>query len=64
MQAAPKVHYALCSRGGYHTGEALNMVCLEAKCQAAQLCCCACVEEAHKDHKYSPFYSALNRYVW
>lgn len=51
MLVAPKVHYTICPRGGYHTGEVLNMVCLEPKCQNSQLCCCACVEEAHKDHK-------------
>ena len=44
MQAAPKVNYAICKKGGYHTGEALNMVCLEQQCLENQLSCCACVE--------------------
>jgi hypothetical protein len=61
MQAAPKVHYATCPRGGYHTGEALNMLCLDQKCHLAQLCCCACVEETHKDHKYPLYHTAPNR---
>lgn len=55
MQAAPKVQYAICTKGGYHTGEDLNMVCLEQQCLELQLCCCACVEESHKDHKYCLF---------
>lgn len=54
MIETPRVEYLPCALGGYHFGEVLNMVCLEQPCQQNSLCCCACVEESHKDHKYSP----------
>ncbi len=52
MEEAPKVEYLPCEKSGYHYGEVLNMICLEPGCHDSMLCCCACVEEQHKDHKY------------
>lgn len=43
MKAVPKIQYTVCNKGGFHLGEALNMVCLEPQCQEKQLSCCACV---------------------
>ena len=30
------------------------MICLEPACSENMLCCCACVEEQHKDHNTKP----------
>ena len=46
------IGYLECEKGGYHTGEFLNIVCLESACKPNILCCCACVEEYHQNHKY------------
>lgn len=54
MEKTPKVHYLECERGGYHFGEALNMVSMDAKPTERILLCCACVEEDHKQPTARP----------
>ena len=47
-------HYPKCSKGGFHDGEYLNMVCFDNKCQDNVVLCAICLEEEHKGHKVKP----------
>lgn len=48
------IPYLECQRNGFHSGELLNSVCLEATCVGNNICCIVCVEESHKGHKIKP----------
>ena len=48
-----KSNYLTCKKGGDHSGESLNKICLEENCSLA-LICCACEHEFHKTHEVFP----------
>jgi hypothetical protein len=59
-----KIQYSECTKSGLHFGEVCNMVCMELSCVKDPLCCCVCLEELHKKHKYAPIDIAPNRSKW
>jgi hypothetical protein len=38
----------VCTKGGAHEEQALNLVCLNQKCRNNPLCCCVCFTNNHK----------------
>jgi len=55
-----KIQYPECPLEGFHKGETMNYVCLDAACKDNLLCCNACLEESHKAHHYLPLKLILN----
>ncbi|EAR90775.1 transmembrane protein, putative (macronuclear) [Tetrahymena thermophila SB210] len=49
------ISYQFCSKGGYHTGELLNCVCIDEKCNQNELICSFCEQEKHQGHLVIPF---------
>ncbi|KAL4459790.1 hypothetical protein ABPG74_003316 [Tetrahymena malaccensis] len=49
------ISYQYCSKGGYHTGELLNCVCIDEKCSQNELICSFCEQENHQGHLIIPF---------
>ncbi|KRX01215.1 hypothetical protein PPERSA_05615 [Pseudocohnilembus persalinus] len=50
-----KVQYFTCDKGGLHTGEVLNYVCIDSKCEHKGLICSICLNLEHEKHKHMPF---------
>jgi hypothetical protein len=57
---ASEFHYPECTRGEYHTGELLNLVCLEPKCIQQSVICGICYDESHRSHKIKPLKLIIN----
>ena len=49
-----KISYSHCTKGGHHTGEPLNTVCLETSCVDHRLICSICRTESHIKHQVQP----------
>lgn len=59
MQKAPKtkeykICYANCKKGGIHSQEPLNIVCLDEGCAEHRLLCSICKTEEHSKHQTQP----------
>ena len=53
-------HYPECTKGDFHTGEVLNLVCLEPKCLQQSVICGICYDQAHRNHKIRPLKLIIN----
>ena len=59
MQSTPKARqykicYANCKKGGMHSQEPLNIVCLDEACVERRLLCSICKAEEHAKHQTQP----------
>jgi hypothetical protein len=52
--------YPECTRGDFHNGEVLNLVCLEPKCIQQSIICGICYDQTHRDHKIRPLKLIIN----
>ena len=60
MSEGAQFRYPECTRGGYHVGEVLNIVCLEPQCIQKSIICGICYDEGHRDHKIRPLKLIIN----
>jgi len=49
-----KIYYLECDKQASHEGEALNVLCIDKKCNQNGLICPICENENHKDHQVVP----------
>lgn len=48
------LHYSHCPNGDLHTGELMNLVCVDANCQHRGLICPICRMNNHEEHQILP----------
>lgn len=48
------LHYAKCSQGDLHTGEVMNMICVDSGCARKGLICPICRMKYHDEHEILP----------
>lgn len=53
--------YSQCQGGDLHTGELMNMVCVDSSCQHRGLICPICRMETHETHYILPLKSFLQQ---
>ena len=49
-----KLHYSQCPAGDLHTGELMNLVCVDANCTRRGLICPICRMNNHEEHQILP----------
>ncbi len=53
--------YSSCKKGDSHSGEILNLVCLEPNCIEKSLICAICYYEDHQMHNIKPLKGIINQ---